>query len=340
MPETWQDPTETEQERQARLRREAGLPAETGMGTVGGGTVGNMEVPPQPNMPSMANPRDTEWSTRSGEASSRLKSLADQLGVDYSSELGDVERATRNLGGAGFEAGLSAAEAKLRQRAQPAATSPAAPSTLPSAAAAGYTGGGASTAGGAGQPINPEGSIGDLYRYLQQREATAAQERASMRQVLMDQLGAASRPVDINDPALRGIIDPQRLELQRAAERQRSQMAARLASENLQDSGTFDTAMAAIEQQRGEAAAGVTGRVLAGELQSRRDQLTRLLQLAIQSGDSESARNIQTQLALIEAQIGRESGLNQLGYNYAALQSQLAQALLPYQYVNLTGALG
>jgi len=171
-------------------------------------------------------------------------------------------------------------------------------------------GGGTAVERAAGMYRGP--SMDQFSAYLQQNQARIDAERAQTRQLLMEQLGAASRPVSATDPGIAPILDAQRLALQRSSERQRSQMAARLANENLLDSGTFDTGMLGIEQARGEAMAGFTGDILNRELNARREQLTQLLAMAVQSGDAESARQIQTQLAAITAQMDDR-------YRYAAL---------------------
>ena len=181
-----------------------------------------------------------------------------------------------------------------------------------------------------------------------------------MRSVLMEQLGQATAPFDINSAAMRTQLDPQRVALQRSAERQRSQMAARLSKEGLLDSGTFDTGLRGIEQQRGESEASMTGQVVGRELQSRRDQVQNLLNMAMRSGDAESARILSGQLQSINMQLRQEESLagqqltregqqitregqqfrNQQylsGNNlqYQALMNQLAIAQLPYERVGL-----
>ena len=297
------------------------------------------------------NPRDAIIARDLEAWRNRLRGVAQGLNfTDWEQaaeeELGGVERQVSYAQNAGQDPDvfLREAEARLRQRSAPrpgsetnipggGAAIPPLPTAAPSAAPA-------PAAASAGAAIQPDSEIGNLFRYLQQRDQAAAHERASMRNVLLSQLGEATRPVSAQDPTLQAILGPQRVELQRAAERQRSQAVARLAAENLEDSGTLDTMLSAIEQQRGEASAAATGRVLGQELSARRDQVARLLSLAVQSGDSEAARTLQGQLNLLEQQIGREAWLNQLGYNYSALQSQLAQAMLPYQYAPMASLYG
>ena len=145
---------------------------------------------------------------------------------------------------------------------------------------------------------------------------------------------------------MRTQLDPQRVALQRSAERQRSQMAARLAQEGLLDSGTFDTGLSGIEQQRGESEASMTGQVVGRELESRRTQVMNLLNMALRSGDAESARGLSGQLQMLDMQLRKELTLsgqqitrdqNLAGNNLQlqALMNQLAMSQLPYERVNL-----
>lgn len=332
---------ETDEERQRR--REAGLDPMTGQPTGQAGTPAYD-----------ANPRDFMIQRDREQWRNRLRGVAQGLNFgDWEKaaeeELQGVERAVSYAQNAGQDPDvyLKEAEARLRRRGAP---SPGGATNVPG-------GGTPPPSAGPSQPSQPspqqsvytgstspaisgEGALGDLYRYLRERDQAAAQERASMREILLSQLGEATRPVDVTDPTLQRILGPQRVQLQRSAERQRSQAMARLAAENLADSGTADTMLNAIEQQRGEAAAALTGRVLSQELSARRDQVARLLQLAVQTGDAEAARTLSGQLNLINQQLGQEQAGNELGYRYSALQAQLAQAMLPYQYATQNALLG
>ena len=75
-------------------------------------------------------------------------------------------------------------------------------------------------------PVQNTG-VTDLLAYLKEQDAGRASQQADVRKMLMEQWGAASKPVDINDPALKAQLDPQRLALQRSGERKRSMLAAR-----------------------------------------------------------------------------------------------------------------
>lgn len=147
-------------------------------------------------------------------------------------------------------------------------------------------------------------------------QTTAFQD--SIRQILMQQLGALGQTPTVDDPGIRENLAGRRLALQRSAERQRSAAAESLAGGGLATSGAAQTARGGIEQQRGEAEAQGVGQVLGAEVNQRRQALMQLLGVAIQSGDAEAARIIQKQMQD-----------DALAYNYTALQqSGNLQALM------------
>lgn len=199
-------------------------------------------------------------------------------------------------------------------------------------------GGSGSTADGVG--ATGGGGFDGLLSYLQSQQQRQDTERASMREILMGQLGDATKPVDVNDPTIQRQLDPQKLALQRSAERQRSQLAARLASEGLLDSGTFDTGVAGIEEGRGESEAAMTGNLLGRELQARRQQVQQLLQLAMASGDAESARTLSAQLASLNSQMQDQHFGQQLDFNYDALGQQGALGMAGLNQQALLALLG
>jgi hypothetical protein len=184
--------------------------------------------------------------------------------------------------------------------------------------------------GGGGYPTGQQGGnssvdsgMSSMLQYLQGQQAQQQQERAPLREMLMSQLGQYSQPVDPNSGAMKPISDAVRLENQRSAERQRSQLTARLSADNLADSGTFDTGVGAIEQQRGETNARQIGGMLQSELGQRRQHLTQLLQTALGLNDTEAARAIQAQLNTLQMQANQSNTYDDMGYRYAALQAML-----------------
>lgn len=170
-----------------------------------------------------------------------------------------------------------------------------------------------------------------LLDYLKTQQTQKDQQQQALRDLILSRATEAGKPVDPNAPGIKERIAAQHLAHQRAMERSQSQNAARLANMDLGSSGEADTSFNALQQQRGEADAQGDSQILGQEMESKRDELTRLLQMAVASGDAESARTLQAQLSAIESQLGQErfgadlgfrqsSFLDDLGYRLAALQ--------------------
>lgn len=157
-----------------------------------------------------------------------------------------------------------------------------------------------------------------------------------LRDILMGQLGELQKPVTENDPGIRDVLAGERIASQRGAERMQSASAERLAASGLHDSGAADTSRQGILQHQGEQDAQFTGQTLGRELESRRSQLTSMMQMALANGDTESARKLQAAIADMNnayqysALSQNQNQFNdQLGYNYNALSSNNnLQALL------------
>lgn len=132
-----------------------------------------------------------------------------------------------------------------------------------------------------------------------------------LRSILLEQLGLMGKAPTVNDPGIAENLAGRRLALQRSSERQRGSLAEALANSGLAFSGAADTGRLGIEQARGEAEAQGVGQVLGSELQQRRQQLSALLAMALQTGDAEAARIIQQQMHD-----------DDLAYQYNALQQQ------------------
>ena len=167
----------------------------------------------------------------------------------------------------------------------------------------------------------PDPMLARLAAQLEADRARQETERAEMRAMVMSQLGQATAPVDANSPGLKPIIDAQKLSLQRGSQRQRSAAVERAGVRGLGDSGALDTRINQIEQGRGESEAGMIGQILNSELQNKRAQVTQLLSLAVQSGDSEAARTLQGRLAAIDQEMTQNRFGQDLGFRNRALDT-------------------
>ena len=93
-----------------------------------------------------------------------------------------------------------------------------------------------------------------------------------------------------------------------------------------QSSGGFDTDLRSIRENASEDMAGNDARLIGNEVTARRAEVQSLLNMALQSGDTESARMLQLQLAQMDEAL-RKQGMAQqdrhfnadLGYRNRAL---------------------
>ena len=144
-----------------------------------------------------------------------------------------------------------------------------------------------------------------------------------LRQMLMSRLSAASTPVDPNAPEITAPLTAARDEATRGTDRERTQLA-----EQLYASGGLNTdAISQKIQQSGEQNAlglgSLRATLITRELSQKRDELRSLLQMAMQSGDVESAQAIQLQMSALQAQLQRE-GMNLDAGKYQAYLNQNA----------------
>lgn len=140
-----------------------------------------------------------------------------------------------------------------------------------------------------------------------------------LRQMLMDRMNAAGQPVDPNDPSITAPLTAARDEATRTSDKERTALA-----ENLYANGGLNTdAISQKIQQSGEKNAlglsSLRATLITREMQSRRDELKSLLQMAVQSGDAQSAQAIQMQMSELDAQVKREG----LGEDMAKYQAYL-----------------
>lgn len=147
-----------------------------------------------------------------------------------------------------------------------------------------------------------------------------------IRAMILDWLTKAGQPVDENSPEIQATLSAARDEAQRSQTQERNALAERLYAQNATGGGGLNTnALTSQIQQSSEknagALAGLRANVLMSVYNSRRGQLENLLQLAVQTGDAESARSLQAQIANLQAAVQREG----LGVNLSEFGAQLNQ---------------
>jgi hypothetical protein len=203
------------------------------------------------------------------------------------------------------------------------------------------SGGGAAPQGtsqySSGQAGSGDAALSSFMDYIKTRDSASQQQQAALREILMGQLGQATSPLDANAPGIREVLAGQRLGLQRGAERKLADSAELRAYDGSGGVGgkAYTQDRDRILQGQAESDAQMTGDVLNRELQQKRDQVTRMLALATQLGDAESARLLQAQLNSIQTQLSQSNFYDQSAFNYAQLNQQGNQNTL----LSLLGAL-
>jgi len=136
-----------------------------------------------------------------------------------------------------------------------------------------------------------------------------------VRDLIMAQLAQLQKPVSADDPAIAAQQNAYRLSRDRSAREERGVMAERAAASGLNSggagSGAFDTTLQGIQETAGQDIAGNLANLMGDEQAAKRSQLTTLLNIALQSGDAESVRALQLQLANLDATLTREGRAQQ-----------------------------
>lgn len=132
-----------------------------------------------------------------------------------------------------------------------------------------------------------------------------------IRQMLLKTMTAASAPTTADDPQIKAEMDAQRGVMDRQTAQQRAASAERAAFNGTlnggQSSGAFDTELNGIQEDAGHALTGIQSQLFSRVTQQKQAQLQQALSLAVQTGDAESARAIQMQIAQMDAEIKRQT---------------------------------
>lgn len=144
---------------------------------------------------------------------------------------------------------------------------------------------------------------------------------SDIRRIITDRLGALKGTPSIDDPELAAQSSAFRRSQTRSNADERAMLAERAAANGTlmggQSSGGFDTAVQGIHERSGENQAAYDADLVGDEVQYRRAEVQNLLDMALQSGDSESARELSMALAELDAQLRRE-GLGESGRQFDA----------------------
>lgn len=127
-----------------------------------------------------------------------------------------------------------------------------------------------------------------------------------IRKILLDRIAKDSSEFDPNSPQISVPMAGAQLQQDRAQEQQRRQLGERLFAGGDLNSGT----MGQQNQQASEIGAAALGTMrstlISKEIDARRTDLTNLLQMAVQSGDADLARQVSLAIANLNAMVARE----------------------------------
>jgi hypothetical protein len=120
---------------------------------------------------------------------------------------------------------------------------------------------------------------------------------------LLSMFQKSQQPPSITDPALAAQSETFRAGQQRSAERQRSQLAERMAHQGFASGGAGGALDAGIQQigaQRGLNEATYDAGLVGNEVSARREELMQAMQLAASIGNQEAARELQKELSMLD----------------------------------------
>ena len=142
-----------------------------------------------------------------------------------------------------------------------------------------------------------------------------------IRQLLLERMGQMKGQPSINDPELAAQSGAYRRSQQRAGDNERAMLAERAAQNGLlnggQSSGGFDTALQGVHERIGENTSAFDAGLVGNEVQARRAEMQQLLNMALQSGDAESARELSMALSKMDLEYRRQA-LSQQGSQFNA----------------------
>lgn len=149
---------------------------------------------------------------------------------------------------------------------------------------------------------------------------------------LLNTLNQSQQQPSITDPALAAQSETFRASQQRSAERQRSQLAERMASQGFANGGAggaLDAGIGQINAQRGLNEANFDAGLVGNEVSARRNELMQAMQLAASIGNQDAARALQKELSMLDVglrgrglDIQESLGGQDIGLRKEAIQQQ------------------
>jgi hypothetical protein len=196
-------------------------------------------------------------------------------------------------GAGGYGTGTAAPAGASTAAPAPAA---AATSTAAPSASAVQSPNAVTAAAGGGSTSASAGTAGSAPSDWQQQ----------VRAILMQRLAAAGRPVDANSPEIAGAVTAARDEATRATDTERTALAERLYAQGGLNSNELNQGIQQSSERNAQNIGGLRASLIMQEYGKRRQELDSLLQTATASGDAESARQVQMEMAALDATLKRE----------------------------------
>lgn len=168
------------------------------------------------------------------------------------------------------------------------------------------TGGGGGNGGGNAGGGTPANTTAQTFASVNSSTLPGNPFQDQMRQMILDRLRSAQAPVDPNAPEIASALSASSDALARQQKLQRSQTAERLYAQGGLQTDALGRNIQQSNERNATAQSGLKATLLMNAYNQKRTELTNLLQLAVSSGDADSARMVQLQLAALQAQIQRE----------------------------------
>ncbi len=127
-----------------------------------------------------------------------------------------------------------------------------------------------------------------------------------LRALLMSRLQSAQAPVDENSPQIAAQVNAARDEGTRQSEQERTALAERLYAQGGLNTNALTQQIQQSAEKNAANVGNLRGTLLMNAYNQKQQELENDLQLAFASGDAESARQIQTQIANLQATVQRE----------------------------------
>lgn len=167
-------------------------------------------------------------------------------------------------------------------------------------------GGGAPAAPAA--PSANDTAFADYLKQLMGDRAASQAQRDQVRAMIMDRLGKAGQPVNESDLQIAQPFSAANDAVQRSQQTERTALAERMYAQG--QGGLQSGALGQAIQQSAERNAGGLSQLKAGlitqQYQQKQQEMQSLLQMALASGDTQSAQLLQAQIAALNGQINRE----------------------------------